>query len=120
MLVVELAGMQAVVELTEELVEQVSLGLVVPVTGSAASIEVPTGSRGGAQRGQRPDRAHSVEATVLDMTVQDNGFLTAGPGDGRGSGERFESAGVGEPGAVVPDLCEHPGTGQRSPGLGSW
>ena len=44
MLVVELAGLQAVVQLAEEFVEQVSLGLAVPVSGSAAGIEVAAGS----------------------------------------------------------------------------
>lgn len=39
MFVVETAGLQAVVELAEELVEQVALGLVVPVAGCAAGIE---------------------------------------------------------------------------------
>ncbi len=49
MFVVELAGVQAVVELAEELVEQVSLGLVVRVSDTPAGIEVAAGSRGGAQ-----------------------------------------------------------------------
>jgi hypothetical protein len=42
--VVGLAGLQAVVQLAEELVEQVSLGLAVPVSGGAAGIEVAAGS----------------------------------------------------------------------------
>ena len=54
MFVVELAGVQAVVELAEELVEQVPLGLVVPVSGGAAGIEVAAGTRRAAQGGQRP------------------------------------------------------------------
>ena len=47
---VVLAGLQAVVELAEEFVEQVSLGLVVPVSGGAAGIEVAAGTGRGAQR----------------------------------------------------------------------
>ena len=43
MFIEELVGLEAVVELTEELVEQVSLGLVVPVSGGAAGIEVAAG-----------------------------------------------------------------------------
>ena len=39
-----LAGLQAVVELAEELVEQVSLGLVVPVSGGAAGVVVAAGA----------------------------------------------------------------------------
>ena len=56
MFVVELAGVQAVVQLAEELVEQVPLGLVVPVSGGAAGVEVAASIRRGAQRSQRPDR----------------------------------------------------------------
>ncbi|MDR3660344.1 MAG: hypothetical protein P4L86_08080 [Mycobacterium sp.] len=45
MFVLGLAGLQAVVELAEELVERVSLGLVVPVAGGAAGVEVAAGTR---------------------------------------------------------------------------
>jgi hypothetical protein len=38
--VVVLAGLQAVVELAEEPVEQVSLGLVFPISGGAANVVV--------------------------------------------------------------------------------
>ena len=101
MFVVGLAGVQAVVELAEEFVEQVPLGLAVPVSGGAAGVEVSAGAWGTAQRGQRPDRADRGEAVVFDMAMQDNGFLAAGPGDGGGSGEGFEPAGIGKPGTVV-------------------
>ena len=57
MFVVELAGLQAVVKLAEELVEQVSLGLVVPVSGGAAGVVVAARARRRAQRSQCPDRA---------------------------------------------------------------
>lgn len=63
MFVVELAGLQAVVELAKESVEQVSLGLAVPVSGGAAGIEVAAGTRGAAQRGQRPDRPDRSQAS---------------------------------------------------------
>ena len=43
MFVVEPTCLEAVVELAEELVEQVPLGLVVPVSGGAAGIEVSAG-----------------------------------------------------------------------------
>jgi hypothetical protein len=111
-LVVELAGVQAVVELAEEFVEQVPLGLAVPVSGGAAGIEVAAGTRGAAQGGQRPNRADRGQAPVFDMPMQDNGFLAAGAGDRGGPGEGFQPAGVGEAGSVVADLGEHPGTGQ--------
>ena len=112
MFVVGLAGLQSVVQLAEEFVEQVSLGLAVPVSGRAAGIEVSAGAGRGAQRRQRPDRADGGQAPVFDMPMQHNGFLAAGAGDRRGSGEGFQPAGIGEAGAVVADLGQHPGTGQ--------
>lgn len=114
MFVVELAGLQAVMELAEELVEQVPLGLAVPVSGGAAGIEVAAGARGAAQRRQRPYRADGGQAPVFDMPVCHDGFLAAGAGDRRRSGEGLQPARVGETGAVVSDLGQHPGTGQAS------
>jgi hypothetical protein len=49
MFVVGLAGLQSVVQLAEEFVEQVSLGLAVPVSGGAAGVVVA--ARTDAQRG---------------------------------------------------------------------
>jgi hypothetical protein len=46
------------------------------------------------------------------MSMQHNGFLAAGPGDGSRAGERFEPAGVGEASTVVADLSQYPGAGQ--------
>ena len=69
MFVVELAGLQAVVELAEKSVEQVPLGLLVPVSGGAAGIVVSACAWGVAQRGQRPDRADRGETPVFDMPV---------------------------------------------------
>ena len=62
MFVVGLAGVQAVVQLAEEFVEQVSLGLAVPVSVGAAGIEVSSGAGRGAQRCQCPDRADGSQA----------------------------------------------------------
>ena len=113
MFVVELAGLEAVVELAEELVEQVPLGLVVPISGGAAGVVVAACARRCAKRSQSPDRADGGQAPVFDMPVQDNGFLAAGAGDWGGSGEGFQPAGVSEAGAVVADLGQDPGTGQH-------
>ena len=109
MFVVEVAGLQAVVKLAKEFVEQVSLGLAVPVSGGAAGIEVAAGTRGAAQRCQRPDRPDRGQATVFDMPMCHNGFLPASTGDWGRSGERFQPAGIDETGAIVADLSEHPG-----------
>lgn len=43
-LVVVLPGLEAVVELAEKFVEQVALGLVVPVPGGVARVEVSAGA----------------------------------------------------------------------------
>ncbi len=77
MFVVELAGVHAVVELAEEFVEQVPLGLMIPVCGSSACVEVTTGPRGSAQRCQGPDGAYGVEAAVFDMAFpRDRGGIS--------------------------------------------
>jgi hypothetical protein len=109
---VGLAGVQAVVKLAEEFVEQVALGLAVPVFGRAAGIEVATGTGRAAQRGQCPNGADRGEPLVFDMPSCHHGFLVAGAGDRGRCGEGFQPAGVGEAGAVVADLGQHLGTGQ--------
>jgi hypothetical protein len=73
--VVELAGLQAVVELAQKFVEQVSLGLAVPVSGGAAGVEMAEGAEGAAQGWQRPDRTDGSEASVFDMPLPHHGFL---------------------------------------------
>lgn len=108
------------VQLAEELVEQVSLGLAVPVSGCAAGIEVATGARGTAQRGQHPDRAGSGQAPVFDMSMCHNGFLAAGAGDWRRTGEGFQPAGIGETGAVVARSRPVPGHRSTSPVRENW
>ncbi len=114
MFVVELAGVQAVVELAEEFVEQVWLGLAVPVAGGAAGVMVSAGVGRGTLRSQCPYWADGSQPPVFDMPVQDNGFLAARASDGCRSGEGFQSAGFGESGAVITDLGEHPVTGRHS------
>jgi hypothetical protein len=92
MFVEALVGLEAVVELAEELDGQVSLGLVVPVSGGAAGIEVVAGAGRGAQRSQCPDGADGGEAPVLDVSVQHDDFLAAGPGDWCRSGVGLQAA----------------------------
>jgi hypothetical protein len=81
MFVVGLAGLQSVVRLAEEFVEQVSLGLAVPASGGAAGVVVAARTLGVAHGGQRADRADRGQAAVLDVAVQHHGFLAAGAGD---------------------------------------
>ena len=68
MFVVSPTGAQTMLELAEEFVERMPLGLVVPISCGA------TAGRG-AQRGQCPDRAHGGQPPVFDMAVQHNGLL---------------------------------------------
>lgn len=82
MFVVELAGLQAVVKLAEEPIEQVSLGLAVPVSGGAAGVVVAAGTGRAAQGGHCPDGADRGEPLVVGMPVQYNSFLVAGTVDG--------------------------------------
>ena len=72
-----------------------------------------------ADRGEGPDVAGRGQALVLDPSVHDP-CLAAGAGDRGGPGVGLERAGVGEAGAVVADLGEHPGAGERDRGRGSW
>lgn len=86
MFVVAQSGLEAVVELAKELVEQVPLGLTVPVSGCAAGVEVSAGAGRGLQRRQRPDRDDDVQAFVLDVAGEPDDLAAAGAGDGRGTG----------------------------------
>lgn len=113
MFVVETAGLEAVVELTEEFVERASLCMLVPVTRGAASVEVVSRSGRSPERPHGPDGADNGQAPVFDLAVQDHRFLAAGPGGGCGPGEGLQPAGIGEALAVVPGLAE-PGAGQRT------
>lgn len=108
------AGLEAVVQLSEELVEQVSLGLVVPVSAVSAGLIVAVGSRGCFERRECPERAGGGEAVVLDASVGDDGLLAAGTGHGCRSCESFEATCVGESCSVVSDLGEDPSAEKRS------
>src|ERR1700752_5281226 len=81
--VIRPSGLQAVMELAEELVEQMALGLVVPVALGSACVEVAACAGRGAQRGERPDLAGGSQALVLDVSVQNDLFAAAGAGDRR-------------------------------------
>src|SRR5579859_712416 len=113
-LVVGLAGGQAVVEAADEAVEQVSLGGGVPVAGGAAAVVVGSGTGGGGEGGERPVVPGGGEPLVLDAAVLDGPGLAAGFGDGGGAGVGLEAFSIGEAGPVVADLAEHPGAGERA------
>ncbi len=109
----EFAGGEAVVELAEESVEQMSLSLMVPISASAASVEMPSGSGGRFRGAERPDRSRCCQSPVLDVPVQDEGFLPAGTGDRGSTGVGLESARSREPVSVVTDLRRVlPGSGE--------
>jgi hypothetical protein len=84
--VVELAGVQAVMQLAEELVEQVSLRLGVTVAVVSASPVVRVGSRRRAQRAQGPQEPGMGESLIFDVAMSDDTAFTAGASDRRGAG----------------------------------
>ena len=100
MFVVVLAGLKAVVKLAEELVEQVSLGLVVPVSGGAAGVVVAAGARRGAQRSQAQIGPTAARRRFLICRCSTTVFLPLVRVIGA-DGEGFEAAGVSEAGAVI-------------------
>jgi hypothetical protein len=107
-----LAGLQAVMQLAEHLVEQVSQGGGVAVAAVSASAVVALSGAGvDAGRGG-PNPADGGEAVVFDPAVGDGRDLAGGPGDRRGSGVGLQCAVVGESVTVVADLGEDPGAGQ--------
>lgn len=76
-------GLQTVMQLAEELVEQVTLGLAVPVSAFSSSVVVAFGAGGDAQRRQCPDRSYGGETVVFDAPVGHDGLFAAGPSDWR-------------------------------------
>jgi hypothetical protein len=66
MFVEELPGLEAVMQLAEHAVEQVPLGLGVPVSVLASAPVVGFGARRGGQGGERPEEACGDEPVVLD------------------------------------------------------
>lgn len=79
----------------------------VPLLASASVVAVGAG-RGG-ERGEGPQEARGHEAVVLDEAASDEVFLARRASDGCGAGVCLEPPGVGEAGAVVANLGEHPG-----------
>src|SRR5271166_314769 len=112
MFVEQLSGLQAVVDLAEEFVEQVADGGAVAVAVFSPAPVVLTGRGAVGGRGEGPDPAGGGESVVFDVAVGDADGASGGPDDGRGSGVGLQCAHVGESGAVVADLGEHPGAGR--------
>jgi hypothetical protein len=112
--VVEPVGVQAVMQLAEELVEQVPLCLGVTVPVVSASPVMRVGSRRRAQRAQGPQEPRMCQSLILDVAMGDDMAFAAGAGDRRGAGIGFQRSGIGETGSVVADFGEHPGGGQRT------
>lgn len=96
-----LLGLEAVVELAEEAVQQVPLCGGMPVAMLTSASVVRVGSGGGGEGGEGPEEAGVDQAVVLDEPAADETLLARGPGDGGGSGVRLQRPGVGEPCAVV-------------------
>ena len=104
--------LQAVVELAEEFVEQVSGSCGVPVAMVAALSIVLACPLMGGGGGECPHPADIGQPVVLDLPVGDADGPPGGAGDRGGSGVGLQRTGVGEPGVVIADLSAEPGTGR--------
>ena len=82
MFVVELAGLQAVVQLAEKSVEQVSLGLVVPVSGGAVLVVEGSGAAAGGEGAESPLVDGVIEAAVAHVAGQHRALFARGHGQG--------------------------------------
>jgi hypothetical protein len=107
-----LAGLQAVMQLAEHFVEQVSQGGAVSVAAVSAAAVVLAGGAGVDAGIGGPDPADGGEAVVFDPTVGDSGDLARGPGDGRRPCIGLQRTVVGESRTVIADLGQDTGTGQ--------
>lgn len=109
MLVEVLAGVQAVEELAEQSVVEVSRGLGVPVAAVASSPVVGVGAGRAFESGEGPRVPGVVESVVVDEAAADVFLLARGSGDRCGACVGLQCPGVGEARGVVSDLGGHPG-----------
>lgn len=106
-----LAGLKAVIELTQKPVDDVAQRRSMPVTVCSAPVVVVLDRARSRDGGEGPDTPHRRKPVVLHMTMSDRDRTTRRPGDRRGPGKGFKFASVREPAAVVADLYQDPGTG---------
>ena len=79
--VVELTGLQAVVELPEQAVEEVPKRSGVPIAAVASSALMVLGCAGFRHRGERPKESCSVESVVLHHAAGNRDAAPGGPRD---------------------------------------
>jgi len=110
--VVGLSGCQAVVELTEHLVEQVPQCGRMPVSMVSSAQVVLAAGRGSRRGRKRPGVPDAREPVVLRAPTYDAAGLARRLGDRCRPGERLERSVIAEPGAVIAHLCQdHRATG---------
>jgi hypothetical protein len=102
-LVVGLAGLEAVVETADEPVEQVALGGDVTVAGGSAAVVVSSGPGSGDQGGEGPEVAGGGEALDLNPSVHHREGLAAGAGHENGAGVGLQRPCVAKARSVVTD-----------------
>jgi uncharacterized membrane protein len=108
-LVVVLASVKAVVELSEQLVRQSAQRRVVVVAGIAAGVVVGACAGALGQAAEGPQVAGVGQTLVADVAGQDGAAATGGAGDGAGAGVVAAAGSIGEAGAVIAELAEQPG-----------
>ncbi len=107
-LAVELVVLQAVVQLSEQLVRQPAQRGLVRFSGGAAASVVGVGAFGFADGVEGPPSAGVGKSLVAGSAHQDDSGFARGSGDRCGSGVTAPGGRVGEAVRVVPELAEHP------------
>ena len=105
---IELAVLQAVVQLADEFAAQSAQRRLVGVAGCTALAVV--GQRAGRmQQGvERPPSAGVGHPLVAGPAQQHHSRLAGGAGDCGGSGEAAAAGSIGEAGRIIAELAEHP------------
>ncbi len=100
----ELTGLEAVVQLAEELVEQVALGADMPVAVVSSPLVVGPTRKIVEQRRAHPCVACRGDSVVLCAAVANMVTLAGVSGDRRRAGIRFECSSIGEALGIVADF----------------
>jgi hypothetical protein len=102
-----LPGLEAVVDLAQEAVEQIPLGGRVPVSCATSTSVVLVGSFEALQGREGPEESCCHEPVVLDEPPAHVGLLPGGAGDRRRAGVGLQRPCIGEAGTVIADLRQN-------------
>src|SRR5215471_5167714 len=108
--VVDGAGLQAAVQDADEPVGELAQGRLVADVSGSERVVVGAGAGGSFQRAEGPLLNGVTQAGVAGVAGQHEFLSSRGTRDGRGAGVVLARFGVGEAGAVISELGQHPGT----------